>query len=133
MTAQEIFDKVSKHLVRQGRRSERGTSKPGEIGDCLLRAKDGSKCSIGVLIPDDVYRPDMEGLLVAKLLTSGLLSPPIAEELKPHLALLQRLQMIHDCLDPVSWPRALRRVAMLDGLRIPSELYIALMNEEVEP
>ena len=54
MTPQEIFDTVAKHLITQGQQSQR------DDGTCLYRGPGGLKCAVGVLIPDDVYTPEME-------------------------------------------------------------------------
>jgi hypothetical protein len=54
MTPQEIFDTVATHLFTQGHKAINGH------GGCVYRCRDGSKCAVGVLIPDDKYFPKME-------------------------------------------------------------------------
>ena len=54
MTKQEVFDKVATHLLTQNKRSLEDTS-------CVYRAKDGSMCAAGCLIPDEEYTPALEG------------------------------------------------------------------------
>jgi hypothetical protein len=56
ITNQEIFNTVVTHFASMKHRS---MLEDGET--CAYRAPDGNKCAIGVLIPDDVYRPDIEG------------------------------------------------------------------------
>lgn len=64
MTAQEIFDFVWTKLREQGRGS---ASEDG--GTCFYRSSDGHlKCAIGHLIPDDLYKPEMEGISVRRIL-----------------------------------------------------------------
>jgi hypothetical protein len=54
MTKQEAFDKVVKHLLKQG--------EPAFDGDiCCYRTDDGKKCAAGCLIPDELYDPAWEG------------------------------------------------------------------------
>jgi len=56
MNNQEIFDTVVNHLRAQGRKSINESS-----GVCLYRGPDGTKCAAGILIPDELYKPEMEG------------------------------------------------------------------------
>ena len=53
LTHQEVFDKVVEHLYRQGKPAKKGN-------DCVYRAKDGTMCAVGCLIPDEFYDPKME-------------------------------------------------------------------------
>lgn len=57
MTSQEILNKVVLAMRAQGGPSlkEDDFSKT-----CLYRNSSGRKCAAGVLIPDDLYRPEME-------------------------------------------------------------------------
>jgi len=112
MTAQELFDIVFKHLMSQSAKSmmvvEGGFS-------CAYRGKDGLKCGIGILIPDEDYREDMEGFAVQNLLAKGACLCHLAA----HRELLYKLQGIHD-EDPVEdWGRALRETAVAFGLVCP--------------
>jgi hypothetical protein len=56
MNTQAVVDKILTHLWDQGRVSH----DPLGMG-CAYRGEDGTKCAIGILIPDDIYSPDMEG------------------------------------------------------------------------
>lgn len=56
MTKNEIFDFVLKGILRQG-----GPSVNKE-GECLYRGDNGRKCAIGLLIHDDDYISEFEGL-----------------------------------------------------------------------
>jgi hypothetical protein len=53
-TRQEIFDYVVQRLLQQGKRSM-----TGEEG-CKYRGDGGTRCALGWLIPDDLYRPEMD-------------------------------------------------------------------------
>lgn len=48
MTNQEIFEKVAKHLLDQGRRSTLATP-TGDEGACAYRGTGGAKCAVGCL------------------------------------------------------------------------------------
>jgi hypothetical protein len=85
MNAQEIFDKVATHLIKQGKVSV------GEDGFCAYRGNDGLMCAVGCLIPDDIYHVDMEGANADSLLSYDL--PSYFEE---NIDLLLRLQQNHD-------------------------------------
>ena len=117
MTAQEVFDKVYWHLLRQGRRSMLEHEK-GEI--CAYRGEGGTKCAVGCLIPDDAYSPSMEGLGVHQLRRSGDNNPLTAIGLE-HFYLLRSLQSVHDRDDPSIWRRQLKRVANAFSLEVPTE------------
>lgn len=83
-TDQEIFDTVVTFLVKQGKRAV-------ELG-CMYRTEDGLKCAVGCLIPDELYKDEMEKPGVVSLLNSF----PELDFLKPHVDLLVSLQSAHD-------------------------------------
>lgn len=55
MTTQEAFDTVWDYFVTQ----ERPYSMDDE-NTCQYRGNDGTKCAVGCLIPDSIYKEDME-------------------------------------------------------------------------
>lgn len=61
MDMQEIFVKVSTHLFNQGRQSKNSKEQN------RYRGPKGMKCAVGVLIPDELYHPSMEGFAVDAL------------------------------------------------------------------
>jgi hypothetical protein len=60
LTYQQIFNRVWRHIIKQG-----GPAMDGNT--CAYRAKNGRKCGIGALIPDDVYEKRIEGMGVNDL------------------------------------------------------------------
>jgi hypothetical protein len=94
MTIQEIFDKVTTHLLTQ-----RKQSKEGKV--CLYRGPNGTMCAVGCLIKDEFYDGGLEQKLStdidvhAALEKSGI---EVNEELEKFLRILQQL---HDG-DPVN-------------------------------
>jgi len=59
-------------------------------GQCLYRGPDGKKCAAGLLIPDELYNPKMEGAVASTTLTPDLLPE--------HMTMydIDRIQAIHD-------------------------------------
>jgi len=97
---QDIFDQASNHLLTQMEKSR--------IKDmCLYRSDDGLKCAVGCFIADDEHSEDMEGECVEMLIINGRMSSISRDRLK----LLDKLQSIHDDLDPVQWSSALEGIA----------------------
>jgi len=82
-TLQEVFDIVSNHLLTQGKMSV------GIDGFCAYRGENGMKCAAGVLIPDDQYKPAMEGIRWVYLVNRGLIENKFKHE-------IGELQNIHD-------------------------------------
>lgn len=129
MTAQEVFDISSKHLLTQMKRSYGSVHIIDDDGievnwqTCLYRGPDGYKCAIGPLIPDADYNPNFEGLdcsdkppnkrLKAKKLFNDLL---IKLGLIDHLELLESLQLVHDGYSTDFWHEELKAVANRFGL-----------------
>lgn len=97
ITALELIDFVTEKLLKQGKKSE-------EEGHCLYRNGD-LKCAAGHLLPDDLYDPQMDtidgntcwGSVVSKY------NLP-----KDHLALIAKLQCIHDYSEPTQWKEKLK-------------------------
>lgn len=97
MTPQEIFDTVARHLFTQGERAGREhRDEHGEFYDfeCLYRAPGGKTCAVGCLIPDDAYRPSMEGS--GADLLCRMYADRLPEWMPLNVDLLDRLQGAHD-------------------------------------
>lgn len=59
-TTTEAAAKIVEHLVAQKKRSY-GYDGESMRRMCLYRSPDGCKCALGILIPDDQYKPEHEG------------------------------------------------------------------------
>ena len=105
MNAQEAFDTVAKHLLTQGQRS----TADGTDG-CRYRGGEGRKCAAGVLIPDEIYREEMEGFSWRAVCEMHPLVP------QTHCHLITELQHLHDTAEPQAWPKLLRRLAYAHNL-----------------
>lgn len=99
MTVQEVFDKVTKHLLEQNHKSEFD-------GSCRYRSPDGTMCAIGCLITDEEYSEYMEDTDVESLMNLGMLL-----HLKSHVELLRELQFVHDICYVNDWETELRYLA----------------------
>lgn len=53
MNNQEAFNNMYRHAQTMPRLAE-------ENGRCMYRTKDGNRCLVGVLIPDDLYEQSMD-------------------------------------------------------------------------
>jgi hypothetical protein len=131
MTKQEIFDRVKTHLLTQ---NERAASASGsDLGDCSYRIVVGEKtlkCAIGCLIPDELYRPELEGTNISSpavqevLIKAGVLDEntvpwiggPVDDK-DGKFTMLAHLQAVHDSCPVHSWPGELATVASRFGLQ----------------
>lgn len=104
VTEQEIFDRVATHLLAQQR-----ASVSRDNHRCRYRNDFGLKCAIGALIPDDLYRPQMENLSVVRLLQNF---PELSHYMPDNtLPLCKELQSIHDRTSSDKWLIKLYKVA----------------------
>ena len=105
-SAQEVFDQVAAHLLKQNAKS---VSQPA-LGQCLYRGPNGVKCAAGCLIGDDEFNDDLNNYAWTYLVKTG--TAPAC-----HSTLIQDLQNVHD-KHPVSrWPQKLQEVAHKHGLK----------------
>jgi len=103
LTRQEMFAIIRKHLLTQN------VQAVGAIG-CSYRGHNGTKCAIGILIPDDKYDPNMEGAQIHS-------SPRVrALFMESDLSFLYDIQNIHDGYMPNEWPERLEAFRVRWGL-----------------
>lgn len=96
-TAQQVFDQVAEHLLRQGKAST------GELG-CQYRGDNGLMCAAGCLMSDEEYKRSFEesawGYLVKRRGITAV-----------HEELICRLQDVHDQCSADGWHNTLLGVA----------------------
>lgn len=102
---QEIFDKVTKHLLEQNKQAL------NENDRCMYRAPNGLKCAAGCLIPDSDYSPIMEEKSVRNV--SYFRDAGYSSE---EIELLYELQVIHDTSKVHMWKSKLKLCAAKHGL-----------------
>lgn len=117
MNRQEIYNTVKEHLLKQGRKSAETTDDPFTPDACKYRGPDGTKCAIGVLIPDELYSPDMEGRGIRRLAQYTDLRAYLNMLDAATDNLLYDLQTVHDGFAVLDWPKRLERVAIQHGLK----------------
>ena len=120
MNAQEIYNPVRDHLLKQGARS---VSVNG-YGGCEYRSDDGLKCAVGCLIPDEMYSTRLEGRgvrseeVIRVLKNAGVLDGIVySGRGDERLNMLDELQNIHDRKTPDVWAEHLNSVAAKYGLQ----------------
>lgn len=112
---QEDFNAVWNHfIVGDGKPS----LNPNGIG-CAYRALDGSKCAVGLLMPDDVYDPSIEGAGVYGLYNGnvGVRRVNISQEMRRWLSrhdkeLLAAMQSAHDSAADLQYGGFRRRLEL---------------------
>ncbi len=113
LSAQQIFNKVAKGLIKQGVRTTKDS-----FGDYPVIDESGNRCALGMLV--DSNRPN-NGNRRFKL--SG-----VDEDANDRL--LMELQFAHDNNKPSRWPRVLRRIAREHKLKIPTWLECTGMTHD---
>ncbi len=119
MNNQEAFNKIVTHLRKQGQKSV--VKHPGRTDDiCMYRGLNGMSCSVGCLIPDDIYSPEMEDTNVRALLERF---PKVAEHLKDvDLIVLVEMQAVHDRGIPDEWEDKFVSVGARLKLDVPEKV-----------
>ena len=102
MNKKEIFSKVSRHLLEQKKKSKAGKR-------CAYRSRDGLKCAIGCLIPDEIYSPNIESYSVCHHRVMNLLKKVGISEYQ--IEFLIKLQTVHDDHPARSWKKQLANIA----------------------
>lgn len=113
---QQVFDKAYLGLKAQG------FERSHENATCLYRGPDGKKCAIGHVIPDEHYRPEMEGCSVLYITRWCREALPVGLRGMPAQLALYRLQRCHDqARDPEDMQRRLVHYAEDWELTVPEE------------
>ena len=103
-TAQEVFNQVARHLLKQNAKSVVW----GEETRCKYR-HEGMKCAAGCLIGDDEYLPYFEGRLWDNLANTDKVPNNC-------VSLIGQLQKIHDEKLVKNWERELKKLAASENL-----------------
>lgn len=108
MTKQEILDKVCER-AKDPRKAKANRHEKDTL--CAYRAKDGLKCFVGALLPDELYSPTLEGQSACSL------PLPVVDYFGPaNMGFLDDLQQVHDQWEPEEWEARLRLIAKEHGL-----------------
>ena len=106
-TAQEVFDQITQHLLKQGKAARSAT------GACRYRTETAEgvlKCAAGCLIADEEYDPFVEGTAWNDLV-NGRKVP------SAHCKLIRDFQIIHDSIIPGDWLSSFKDIAARHDLK----------------
>ncbi len=104
LNTQDMFTKVYKGLQAQ-------SFQQSLRGGCVYRGVNGRKCAAGHILPDEVYRRDMEG--------DSCYSVSEFNDLVEDVYALRILQEIHDGFEGEQMQRQLINWAVGRGLKVP--------------
>lgn len=117
MTKQETFDIVARHLLTQNERAVIIT--PTYYEKCVYRTPNGLRCAVGSLIPLEAYDPAFESCFGIDDIMSKLpvehddSETKLIKTLAGHdLALLAKMQTLHDHTPVSQWREALYKLAL---------------------
>lgn len=128
MNRQEVFNKVSKHLLTQKVRAiSAGRASSEDSNGCMYKDPSGNKCAVGCLISENLYTPMLEGQSVYSHYLQDALEKSLGcsltrlfDETKTSLLcdlrFLVYLQCIHDETRPDLWEPALKQFASRQNL-----------------
>ena len=109
MLMQQIYDQVATHLLKQNSTCMR-TDLDGGI--CAYRGEEGKMCAVGCLIKDEFYDVSLENHSIDNFNVVNAVKLSLDSNLSiVSLYLLERLQTLHDGVNPMEWKRALKKVA----------------------
>jgi hypothetical protein len=112
LTDQQIFDRVAKHLLKQGRRAQYDNDSQFF---CAYLNTDGFRCAVGCLFKNDEWTNAIAiklGGSTKRIYADGQLQTLLDFDLAhEQVELLSALQVIHDRHEPGDWKRALRNFA----------------------
>ena len=106
-TAQEVFDQITQHLLKQGKAARSGT------GACRYRTENSEgvlKCAAGCLIADDEYNRMFEYVAWNDLVNDGKVP-------SDHCQLIRDFQIIHDSIIPGDWLSSFKDIAARHDLK----------------
>jgi len=98
-----VLHKIKAHLLKQKQQSV------NRDGECMYRGDFTRACSIGCIIPDQEYHPDLEGKLIdAICMGVPSISAILGDDRRillwtNRLNALKRMQVIHDIVEASHW------------------------------
>lgn len=106
---QKAFNKAVKFLLKQNKKSIDNN------GKCLYRGPNNTRCGAGVLLPDRLYRKEMEGQVC-------WVSNTVGEAIKScgySTVFVRKIQVIHDDSPVHTWKEKFQELAEEEGLVWP--------------
>ncbi len=108
LSAQQIYNKVKKHLLKQGVQSL------SPSGSCMMLSPTGLRCAVGCLLPPSDYTSGVSRYAMNKPFLTKLKRRGV--DYTKHGKLLSQLTIAHDS-GSSDWASALQRVAIANGLQ----------------
>ena len=109
---QKAFNAVVKHARKQN------TKAKNDLGFCCYRAKDGKRCFIGCILPDRLYKKELEKKrfdVILKKFGDSILSSWKYRSLDQNFG--NQLQNIHDNTKLYNWECEFRNFAKVYSLK----------------
>jgi len=103
MQMQELFDKMVEGLNKQKAISTRPATWDEDVLMCAYRAENGNRCAVGMLIPDDLYVPELEGRPAASSEIFDVLGIDYDQEFEFKCFLNDAQTMLHDNFQEQGW------------------------------
>lgn len=113
---QHLFDVVADHLLTQKAKSlstDAMREKGNPLG-CAYRGANGMKCAVGVMIPDELYSPKLEGWSIFTVNFERVLRKVLGRDVHEDLPYV--LQRVHDMYPVEMWFTKLNEIALDFGL-----------------
>lgn len=108
-----VYWKIRTHLLAQDAKAAT------KEGSCKYRNEAGLQCAVGCLIPDELYKPWMEGQTAHGVDIQNVLAKIFGRSLNDtELTFLRDLQTIHDSHLPKSWKRRLDEFAEREHIQL---------------
>ena len=109
---QDLFNKAWTHANSMDKPSLNSD------GRCAYRGKGGSKCLVGVMIPDEKYEPDIEGFGISSSVLDavGLGSLTLADKTSM-IVFLKNIQNAHDLCARLGFTWAAWKSNMIQSLK----------------
>jgi len=117
LNKQEIFDRITKHLLTQNKKAQWGDSDNFGHKVCQYKTKDNLKCAIGCLIEDSILNTGLQGTVYSLEVQAALCKSLMIEKLEnSEVDFLRTLQKIHDVDHESTWEEQLKQFASRNNL-----------------
>lgn len=114
LTIHQIFDKVSKHLLKQNAVSQRVFDAGENLLECAYRGDNGKMCAVGCLMDDFQYKQlarHVEGKDISNGNVCHVLEASGVNTYNCNIYnMLCRLQVLHDSVQPSGWAAGLETI-----------------------
>lgn len=122
LNKQQVFDKIWQYFIVEKH------PQSGNLFGCYYRSKEGNKCAIGCLIPDEMYLPEFDSQEASTAVDDLMTSSPIFKKTLEQIidfkedAMLIFLNSMQTCHDVYfeKLEESLRDAAFIYDLSVPT-------------